>query len=211
MQYPVIRRTAVHTAVAALTLTALAACSSSSGGDRGTASAQTVATDPPTTTTTNPYAVPAVIDAAYVNRVLAGLDSLKGDATRDVIRSKTITVNAFDYLRAAYDSNEFLQLTVDGLEADVRENFGDYRPNPGNVSTTVSRLVSAGPTCIFAQVQRDYTSVGIKPSPDIAIQWVALRPLDRSRDPRGLNNTLWALAYDGLPRDRLQPRNPCAG
>ena len=57
------------------------------GADKGSAGANpTLATDPPRTnptlatvpaptTTTNPYAVPAVIDAAYVNRVLAGLDA----------------------------------------------------------------------------------------------------------------------------------------
>ena len=152
-----------------------------------------------------------MIDAAYVNRVLAGLDAVKGDATRDIIRAKTITTEAFDRLRAMYDSNEFLQLTIDGLEADVREGFSSYKPNPGNVATQVVRLLTAAPNCIFAQVQRDYAGVGSRPSPETSMQWIALKPLDRSRDPKGLNQTSWALTYDGVPRDRSQPRNPCAG
>jgi hypothetical protein len=79
----VARRTAITAALAALALLASASCSSGTA-DRGSAGANpTLATDPPRTnptlatvpaptTTTNPYAVPAVIDAAYVNRVLAG-------------------------------------------------------------------------------------------------------------------------------------------
>ena len=36
-------------------------------------------------TTADPYAVPAVIDIAYVNRVLAALDQVDGDATREAV------------------------------------------------------------------------------------------------------------------------------
>ena len=43
------------------------------------------ATLPQATTTTDPYAVPAVIDEAYVNRVLAGLDQAVGEVTRLVV------------------------------------------------------------------------------------------------------------------------------
>src|SRR5687768_15070166 len=72
MQCAVFRRTAIPTVLAALALTASVACSGRAA-DRGSAGANpTVATEPPTTTTTNPYAVPAVIDAAYVDRVLVG-------------------------------------------------------------------------------------------------------------------------------------------
>ena len=85
----VTRRTAIPAVLAALALLASAACSGG-GADKGSAGANpTLATDPPRTnptlatvpaptTTTNPYAVPAVIDAAYVNRVLAGLDAADG-------------------------------------------------------------------------------------------------------------------------------------
>ena len=205
------RRTAIPAILAALALTASAACSNGSA-DKGSAGANpTLATDPPTTTTTNPYAVPAVIDVAYVNRVLAGLDAVKGDATRELLRSKTITNDVFDRMRAVYDSNEFLQLTIDGLEADVRERFTSYQPIPGNVASNVSKLITGRSDCVFAQVQRDYSKVGVRPSQETSMQWVALKPLNRLRDPRGLNPTYWAFTYDGVPRDRSQPQDPCAG
>jgi hypothetical protein len=41
----------------------------------------------PTTVPADPYAVPAVIDAAYVNRVLEGLDAAVGDVVRIVYRT----------------------------------------------------------------------------------------------------------------------------
>ncbi len=94
----VARRTAIPAALAALALLASAACSGG-GADKGSAGANptlatdpprtnpTLATVPPATTTTNPYAVPAVIDVAYVNRVLAGLDAVMGDAGRSLVRS----------------------------------------------------------------------------------------------------------------------------
>jgi len=210
MQYPVTRRTAVQAAVAALLLTALAACSSSSGADRDTATAQTVATEPPTTTTTNPYAVPAVIDAAYVNRVLAGLDALMGDVARLIIDSRTIPREAYDRMKALYASDStFMQLAIDGYQQDIRRNFAGYKPTPGNVLTTVTQLVSTSRSCVFAKVNRDYTQVGTN-SVATDIQWIALTPLDPSRDPLRYNPTPFALAYEGFPRSRTQPPDPCA-
>ena len=49
------------------------------------------ATVPQATTTTDPYAIPTVIDEAYVNRVLAGLDHAVGDVTRTAILSAAVT------------------------------------------------------------------------------------------------------------------------
>jgi hypothetical protein len=218
----VVRRTAIRTALAVLAAVALLASAACSDGtaDRGNAGANpTVATDPPGnptiataplgTTTTNPYAVPALIDDAYINRVLAGLDSVMGDATRAVVRTKTFTSEAYDRLRAIYSDNSLLQLVVDAVEEEIGKSFSGYKPNPGNRLTTVTRVLTAQPDCIFVRVQRDYSAMSPNPgSPDP--QWVALRPLERTRDPRGYNRTSWALIYDGFSRDRTQPENPCS-
>jgi hypothetical protein len=208
MQYLVTRRTAVQAAVAALLLTALAACSSSSGADRDTATAQTVATEPPTTTTTNPYAVPAVIDAAYVNRVLAGLDAQMGDVTRLVLRTRTIPREAYDRMRAIYGTDERLQLAIDGFQLDMRRGFAGYREVPGNKVSNVAELLRSSPSCIFARVVRDYSPIG-ENSKTADVQWIALRRLQNERDPAGYNSTGWAYIYEGFPPDRLQPSDPC--
>lgn len=211
---------AIRAAVAAVVLAASAACSPSSA-DRSAAGptatvrteppAATVRTEPPrsTTTTTNPYAVPAVIDAAYVNRVLAGLDAAVGDVTRLVIRTRTIPREAYDRLSAIYANADFLQIKIDGYQRDIREGFSSYAPNPGNKVTTATQVLSARSTCIFVRVNRDYSGVGTTPLPQLDIQWVGLRTLDSSRDPNHYNPTSWAYIYDGFPRDRTQPTDPC--
>ncbi len=206
---PVVRRTAITAALATLVLVASAACSNG-GGEKASAGANpTVATDPPTTTTTNPYAVPAVIDVAYVNRVLAGLDAAMGDVVRLVLRTRTIPREAYDRLRAIYGNDQWFQSSIDSFQADLRRNFSTYKSSPGNKVTTVSQLLTASPRCIFAKVQRDYSEVATNPAPP-ETQWIALKPLSQVHDPIGYNPTTWALFYDGFAPNRGAPPDPCA-
>lgn len=194
--------------LAALLLTASSACSPSSADRAGVGN--TVPTEPPRTTTTNPYAIPAVIDVAYVNRVLAGLDAAVGDVLRMVMRTNTLPPEALDRLRALYADPDFLQIKIDGYQRDLREGFKNYNADPGNKRSTVTRIVSAQPSCIFVQVNRDYSSVGVRPLKELDIQWVGLKPIDLSRDARRYNPTPWSYVYDGFPPDRSQPPDPCA-
>jgi hypothetical protein len=210
MHCSVARRAAFRAVLAVALLTALPACKQSSA-DRSTAGATgTVATEPAPTTTTNPYAVPAVIDVAYVNRVLAGLDAVMGDTVRLVVRTRTIPREAYDRLRAIYGNDDALQLAIDLFQDDMRRNFAGYKSEPGNKVSTVAQLISARANCVFARVTRDYSAVGTNPR-TADVQWVAIRPLDAQRDPDNYNQTSWALTYDGFPPDRTQPKDPCGG
>jgi len=220
MLCPVARRTAIPAVLAALALTASAACSGGAA-DKGSAGANpTLATDPPrtnptvatvpsATTTTNPYAVPAVIDAAYVNRVLAGLDAITGDAVRIVLQTRSIPREVYDRLRAIYSNDKWLQVDIDGLQSDMRNGFVTYRQSPGNQVTTVTQLITIKRECIFARVNRDYSAIGLNSSAS-DIQWIALTPLDPSRDITGYNGTRWSFAYNGYTSNRTQPADPCA-
>ncbi len=205
-----VRRTAIQAVLAALALTAPAACSSSSADRDNANPTATVATEPPRTTTTNPYAVPATIDVAYVNRVLAGLDAALGDVARLAVRTRTISQEAFDRIKAIYADPVFMQISIDGYERDIREDFRSYKSPPGNRKSSVSRLVSARPSCIFVQINRDYSAVSVDPLAELQAQWVGLTLLDRARDPNGYNPTPWAYTYDGFQADRTQPTDPCA-
>lgn len=203
-------RAAIRAALAAATLLASAACSSG-GADKGSAGANpTLATDPPTTTTTNPYAVPAVIDEAYANRVVAGLDAAMGDVTRLVVRTRTIPREAYDRMRAIYGTDEWLQLTIDGFQLDMRRQFAGYRDIPGNKISSVTEILSSSSSCIFVRTVRDYSPIGAN-SKTADIQWIGLRPVQPLRDPNGYNSTGWAFVYEGFPPDRSVPPNPCAG
>lgn len=114
------RRTALPAALAALALLASAACSDGGGASKGSAGANpTLATEPPRTTTTNPYAVPAVIDVAYVNRVLLGLDAAVGDIVRLIIQTRNIPPEALDRLSAVYAEPNRLQRSIDGFQRDI--------------------------------------------------------------------------------------------
>lgn len=184
---------------------ALAGCSS--GGDSAFPTA-TLGTAPPVTPTTDPYAVPAVIDAAYVNRVLAGLDAAVGEVVRIVVRDRTIPQEVLDRLDALY-VGEFVQIRRDLLAVDVQTGLSNYHVVPGNQKTVVSELISTNRTCVFARVQRDYSAVALKPNRAFDTQWVILKPLDGSRDPRNYNPTPWAYIYDGFEPDRTAPPDQC--
>lgn len=196
--------------LATLALTVSVACSNR-GADRGSADANpTLATDPPTTTTTNPYAIPAVIDVAYVNKVLAGLDAVIGEVVMIVYRTRTIPAEARDRLTAVYGTQSILQFAIDGLQVDMSSGFKNYRTEGGRRLSTVNQLITARSDCIFAEVRRDFSTLTTDTSAVVNPQWIALIPLDATRDPKRYNLTSWALAYDGFTRDRAAPPNPCA-
>lgn len=184
---------------------ALVAGSCRSGDEDPLVPNATVRTEFPTTTTTDPYAVPAVIDAAYVNRVLASLDALTGEAFRLYIRDRRITPEISDRLRAAYGSGEIYDLTVRSFE---KEKDTRLSAPPGNPVSTVTRLITASPNCVYAQVARDYRPVG-GTIQDLKL-WVGLRPPAAFQDPLRYNPTPWIYVVDGVRPDNSEPANPCA-
>ena len=191
---------------AALVLLVAAACSQS-GDERGP-----TATVPPAATTTrpaDPYAVPEVIDAAYVNRVLAGLDAVMGDVVRLVVKTKTLPPEAYDRLRAIYGDDELLQREIDGFQDDLEGGLRGYHAEPGPKRTTVQQLLTATPSCVFARVSRDYSAVGVGANPQLLNQWIGLRRLDESRDSHRHNPTKWAFIAEGFRADLSALPNPC--
>jgi hypothetical protein len=149
--------------------------------------------------------VPAVIDAAYVNRVLAALDAVVGDAVRIVVRTRALPKEAVDRLTAVYADPDALQLEIDLLQEELRTGLRSLTPQPGNKRTVVTDLVNGTETCIFAKISRDYSAVSASSVP-LDTQWVALKPM--SRTP--YNPTSWGYIYEGFQEDLGPPDNPCA-
>ncbi len=190
-------------------LTALVGCNPSSA-DRGAAiPTATVRTEPEPTTTTNPYAVPAVIDVAYVNRVLAGLDAVNGDVVRLAYRTRTIPLEALDRLKSIYATQLMLQFAIDGLQLDMSYGFKNYRVGSGNRVSTVTQLITVQPNCVFAQVHRDFSATSTDTSAGVNPQWIAILRLDPLRDPNHFNATQWSFGYDGFAPGGARPPNPC--
>ncbi|MGH9277790.1 MAG: hypothetical protein ACRD12_06735 [Acidimicrobiales bacterium] len=200
-------RGAKRIAVAAATVLALlAACR---GGNDKLLPTATVPTAPETTTTTLPYAVPPVIDAAYVNRVIDGLDAITGDANRLVVETRTTPREVFDRMRAIYARDEDVDLRLKDFANAVSRGLPYVKPNPGNRKSVVREILSSSPNCIYVRVNRDYSSLAFGAATDTT-EWIAIRPLDRARDPYGLNPTGWAYVFEGFISDRGRPeRDPC--
>src|SRR5947209_17680343 len=108
----------------------LTACASKSTG--ADVPSPTVRTEPARTTTTGPYDRPPVIDAAYVNRVLAGLDAVYGDVTRMVVSTKRLPPEALARLQAIYDDPGVLQLKLDAIQMVIPNGLSQFNRNPGN-------------------------------------------------------------------------------
>lgn len=183
------------------------ACSSSKAGV--TAARPTIATAVESTTTTNPYAVPPVIDVAYVNRVLAGLDAAVGDVVRLAAQAGAVTPEALDRMRALY-MDPALNEQINYLVKDSASGFPGLPSHPGNRKTVSTKVVSGVSSCIFVQVNRDFSAVSIDARTDISQQYVGLRPLEPGADREKYNPTGWAIIYDGFQKDRSQPPDPCA-
>ena len=198
-------RTVATVVIAAL---AFAGCEKSEGAPPE----PTVPTAPSTTSTTAPIdvsVIPPVIDEPYLTAVLAALDEVDSEATRMIHAAKNITPAAADYLNAIYSDDEFTRQAdrwYDSLAEDVE--LKGIRPSPGNRVTEVERIIDARPDCVWLAVKRDYSAVNFDAGVDI-VEYVALQPLDRSNDRRGVNRTSWMITTDGFRHDGTEPSNPC--
>ncbi len=167
------------------------------------------ATPAPSTTNPDPYAIPPVIDETYINRVLAAHEHAAADALRSSMKERVLTERSLQILQAVYSDNAFRE-QINALQESAEEGFRGYRANPGAVRTTVDRMISAGPTCAFFSVNRNYDEVASNPASDLPMQYVALRRLAPDAPPNEHNPTPWIVIYDGFQQDHSQPPDPCA-
>lgn len=155
--------------------------------------------------------VPARIDEPYLNAVLAALDEVDGQATRLIYAGKRFTPEAADLLNAIYSDEEAdrqAEARLVGLARDPQ--LTSIRPNPANRKTTVKRLISVAPSCVWMAVERDHTGDSVTPQP-LRLEYLAMRPLDRSNDPEGVNRTAWMITSEGFNADGSAPGDQCAG
>ena len=147
-------------------------------------------------------------EAAAVDRILAGLDGVMGDAQRLLVRERRITPEVTDRLQAIYVGPELLN-QIDAFRTDVANGLVGLKSPPGNRMSTVSRLITVSAICIFVEVSRDYSPVTAGAAPRPAKLYVVLVTKDERDDPAGLNPTPWAMLYDGVEADGSQPTDVC--
>ena len=185
------------------------------GGGTGADPTVPAETSPPTAPSTSTSAppdiatIPAVIEQAYLDRVLAAIDEIDGRATRIIVEQKRLVPEAAELLAAIYDDEEFSgQTHVWATTIDRDPTFAGFKPDPGARRTTVSRIISGSPVCVWMAVTRDYSAVAARArSPQT--EYVAVRPLDKANDPKGLNPTAWMITLEGYNRDGSEPEDPC--
>ena len=172
------------------------------GGSRGQTSGATVPTLPATTsTTTDPFAVPDVITLEYLDRVLAELDRIDGEATRKIVAAKELTPEAIALIESIYAEPE-LPRRLSLWERDLENDLPGAKDNPKARTTSTNRLISSSTSCLFAAVMRDYSGPSLFPPPPEE-SFIALRP-------SGANFSGWVIVFDGFNADGSEPPNPCA-
>ena len=191
-----------------LGLLALAGLGACGGDDTPSSAGATVPKATTPTTAADPYAVPATIDAAYLNKVFVALEHVDGDATRLIIESRTFPPEAAKRLQAIYGDDEFKKQTNLWLDL-ITSGLKGFRNPPGVRLTKVDRVISARPECVYAAVLRDYSQLSATPSP-AAIEYVVLRAAGPNSDPFTLNPTPWEIAAEGYNQDGSEPTDQCA-
>ena len=183
---------------------ALVGCS---GGDDGTdlgpaasaptasPAASTIATDPAPTTATvgaDPFAIPDVIDAAYVNRVLAALYAVDGDLLRLIVAERMIGAEVITKIGDIFGEPQLsreLRLLPDLLEGDP----GRFRNPPGDRRVLVASMITVRRDCILALVESDFSAVVHSPEvkDPATVGLMALVPTPARIRAREVNPTPW--------------------
>jgi len=147
------------------------------------------------------FAVPATIDVAYVDRVIAALDAVQGDVVRRIVETGAFAPADLIPLRAVFLDPE-LRAQTQGF-ADLVTSVGRLRKPPGDNRSTVVRLLTARPDCIYAETTVDVSATVVDPPPPFP-SFVALRPSRPGDDPQDLNPTPYAIAAE-----HPEARDPC--
>ena len=172
-------------------------------------SATPQATVPVTSATADPYAVPAKITRAYVQRVLDALDRVEGDAARLIVARKSLVPEAAWRLRSI-DSDSWFQESTATWADDLANHLANYKVNPGDRVDHVTELLSASSSCVFVKAESDFSAVAANAAPP-QTNYIQLVPLSSGRDPKHFNPTPWIVGIEGYNSKGLSPTNPCGG
>lgn len=164
---------------------------------------------PTTTTLPDPDVVPAVITPAYVDAVFVALNHVYGNASRTLRADHAVTPAARADLRAIFGDPAYgaqLQAAQQAVDQGVINNI---RPNAGDLVTTVTRLVTALPTCIFVEATTNFSAVQVKPTPTPASEFFQFAPKQARNDPEHINPTPWEIAVDDAYLKPTTVRTTC--
>jgi hypothetical protein len=182
------------------------------GGCFGRAGGRADDTLPPpvatTTTTAVSYAVPAVIDQAYVAKVMAALDHVYGDAVRHLAQTRRIDDQFLKSLVAIHNPRIF-QLAEDLWVRIQARGFAGLAATPGDPVTRIDKLLRADRQCILLQGDEDLTPLFERDDATNHHKFVALTPIRADRNPDAINKTPWTVNLSGQATDGTLPEDAC--
>lgn len=193
-------------AVLILVSVVIPACRDSNADDPPT----TVPTAPPrnatssTTTTVPSFEIPPVIDVPYIEKVMAAIDHVDGEATRYVAAKRQIDETFLGMYVSIY-TDKYLDLVTQSWYEIAGDNFELLAAEPGDPKTSVVRVIRADGQCILIEAKRDYTAQLRTADPGGA-RYVALVPLPPERDADNVNPTPWIMSLDGRNDDGSEPK-----
>lgn len=175
--------------VAAVAVVATGACR---GGTEAPSAATVPDVGPTTTVAPDDWSVPAVIDAAYVERVLAELDRIDGEAARIIVAEGELVPAAVDRMRAIYGTDE-LNRRFAALGELIADDFAGMKIPPGNRRTTVEAIVDSSQDCLLVDVRRDLSAVAANPPDRPRLSRMLLHRSVPRFDPHARNPTGWSM------------------
>ncbi|MDQ3756591.1 MAG: hypothetical protein M3394_01920 [Actinomycetota bacterium] len=164
---------------------------------------------PASSSTTVDYSVPAVIDVAYVEKVMEALDHVYGDAIRILAREREITPEFLEHLAAIYTEQEF-RIAERAWVQDVAGGLPNLRHAPGDPATTVKEALRLDSHCVLIAVDRHFRQSRSNET-DTPQKYLGLVPKVPNRDRQNLNPTPWMISFDGFVSEPpgAVPESPC--
>jgi hypothetical protein len=194
----------------ALVLVACLAVAACGGGDDPPVAVPTDTTAAPTTTTTTTTSpVPDEITVEYVQQVVDTLDDSYGDMIRRYRDDGGPTPETEGWPDLLF-VEPALALVNRNLDDHIEYDFVTVADEPEGPATTVNRLVTAGPYCLYFQATRSYEPV-LRRVVDVATTevYVALAREDALQDPAGRALPPWKIGFEGRLESGEEPSDPC--
>jgi hypothetical protein len=154
----------------------------------------TVAEQSTTTTATDPWAVPDVIDAEYVRRVLQRIDDVRAEVRRDVYASRQFTETDRKKIEAIYTGHQ-LAVALNEWPILAATDHSDMIANPGPAIVAIQGVLAADPDCIWANVTFDESRNRPLPKTPVQAQVV----LEKSSHDTQVNPTPWMIKHKTIP------------
>jgi hypothetical protein len=168
----------------------LSACGSSPGAISRPPDPQPADSTP--ITAADPYAIPANIDAAYINRVMRALEDVRGQVRRDVYKSQSVSQLDYNKFDDIYDG-QYLVGERQLLGSDSEVTHPEAKPNPGDEIYSVTKIRAARSDCIAFEAMDDLNPVNVTPTASVGPKIVVLWPVKATK---GFNPTPWKIELD---------------